>query len=104
MGRQERISTGEDLSDFHFISQLRVSIEFVTMQQEDGSKNLAWEQFVLILSSTYHPRLDGQTKCVELLCLPHIHVFRLNSILEMRAEEASVMDRGGHLCQVQMDP
>ena len=48
-----------------------------------GSKNLPWEQFVLILSSTCRPRLDGQTKCVELLCLPHIHVFRLNSILEI---------------------
>jgi len=82
-GQRERISTGVDLSDSHFISQHRVSVEFVTMQQEHGSKNLPCEQFVLILSATCRPRLDRQMKCVELLCLPHIHVFRFNSILEI---------------------
>jgi len=33
-GQRERINTGVDLSDSHFISQHRVSVEFVTMQQE----------------------------------------------------------------------
>jgi hypothetical protein len=54
-----RVTIGVDLSDSHFIGQHRVSVEFVTMQQEHSPKNLPWEQFVLVLSLTRAPCLDG---------------------------------------------